>query len=252
MSVPTSPTYIRRSSLPSSSSTTSAFHPRMQPIASSSRTSIRSSSPTTPSTSYSYDLSTAPTTPSLDPRQVGTIPGWRPTSNVPDRLQRRHRTTQGGEERNRWLSEDEGQGGNDGLVKSIVGRRRRRRGSSGSSPTSSTIGRKGSIKSEPRLDHRSHQPTIASGSGPFDEPPKIKDIVPPPNSSARKVIGLGLSTSSGVGGKFEMGIGSGIRSSSVDRVVDSNTKSIPESTEVNKQLSERRSMLNKIEKITCW
>ncbi|WRT66099.1 uncharacterized protein IL334_003052 [Kwoniella shivajii] len=88
---------------------------------SSSRSSERSYSPS--SIYPTPDPSTAPTTPSM---YTPVTRSWRPTSNVPIQVHRRHRRRGSGEEEaNRWLSEDEG------LGSSAPGVRRRR--SSGTS-----------------------------------------------------------------------------------------------------------------------
>ena len=91
----------------------------------SSHSRRRSSQTEYTSSSSRSSMSTAPTTPGLAPRQ------WRPTSHVPPNIAHRHRNRARGsggldeEERNRWLSEDEGLDG----VSTSIGRRRRRRSS---------------------------------------------------------------------------------------------------------------------------
>jgi len=94
-------------------------------ISSSSDPSHRSSSSS--SANRSADPSTAPTSPSGFNTSMHRT--WRPTSNVPLAVANRHRSaaTADREERNRWLSEDEGLGASSS---GTTRRRRRRRRSS--------------------------------------------------------------------------------------------------------------------------
>lgn len=116
------PTYDTSHS--SSSSSSSSSRPVARRVSSQSDITHSSSR-------SSISNSTAPTSPSLSMH----IPQrqWRPTPNVPLGLTSRHRARADNaeEERNRWLSEDEGL---DGVARSI-GRRRRRRSSDDEPPT---------------------------------------------------------------------------------------------------------------------
>lgn len=93
-------------------------------ISSSSDPSHRSSSSS--SANQSADPSTAPTSPSGFNTSIHRT--WRPTSSVPLAVANRHRSaaTADREERNRWLSEDEGLGGASGSSTTRTRRRRRR------------------------------------------------------------------------------------------------------------------------------
>ncbi|WWC89599.1 uncharacterized protein L201_004524 [Kwoniella dendrophila CBS 6074] len=110
--------------------------PPMSRVEASSSTMRRASSSSSsthqsissPSTYPTPDVSTAPTSPAL------TTPitrSWRPTTNVPTHVHRRHKkiTSDGGES-NRWLSEDEGAGSSTAGVRrrSSMGARSGRRG----------------------------------------------------------------------------------------------------------------------------
>lgn len=103
--------------IPSASASSSRPVDFSPATASSSRISISSIS------SRVSDPSTAPTTPIIETRQRY----WRPTPNVPQHFQDRHRSQIApmGEERNRWLSEDEGVGGSSAGPSRVTGRRRR-------------------------------------------------------------------------------------------------------------------------------
>lgn len=118
---------------PSSSSSSSSSSARPVPRRVSSQSDFIQST-----SRSSISNSTAPTSPNLSthghhqPMHGGNLQRqWRPTSNVPSAMTLRHhrpnRSIDYGveEERNRWLSEDEGL---DGVARSI-GRRRRRRSS---------------------------------------------------------------------------------------------------------------------------